>query len=45
MHFANFGLELGVVFEGKNAVQARISRFNSKLKNKKQKELFANSLT
>ena len=45
IHFAHFGLELGMVFEEKNAVKERICRFNSKLMNKKEKEIFAYSLT
>ena len=45
IHFAHFGLELGMVFKGKNAVKERICRFNSKLMNKKEKEIFAYSLT
>ena len=45
IHFAHFGMELGMVFEGKNAVKERMCRFNSKLMNKKEKEIFAYSLT
>ena len=42
----SFRFGIGCGFRGKKkAVQERICRFNSKLKNKEQKELFANSLT
>ena len=30
IHFAHFGLELGMVFEGTTGVYERIYRFNSK---------------
>ena len=30
IHFANFGLESGMVFEGTTGVYERICRFNSK---------------
>ena len=40
-HFAHFGLELGMVFEGSTGVFERIYRFNSKWVRKKVK--YANS--
>ena len=41
LHFANFGLESGVVFEGTTGVYERIYCFNSKWVRKKEK--YANS--
>ena len=41
IHFAHFGLELGMVFEGTTGVYERIYRFNSKRVRKK--ENYANS--
>ena len=41
IHFARFGLESGVVFEGTTRVYERIYRFNSKWVRKKEK--YANS--
>ena len=40
-HFAHFGLESGMVFEGTTRVYDRIYRFNSKCVRKKEK--YANS--
>ena len=37
IHFAHFGLESGVVFEGTTGVHERIYRFNSKWVRKKEK--------
>ena len=37
IHFANFGLESGMVFEGTTAVHERIYRFNSKWVRKNEK--------
>ena len=41
LHFAHFGLESGMVFEGTTRVYERIYRFNSKWVRKKEK--YANS--
>ena len=41
IHFAHFGLESGMVFEGTTGVYERIYRFNSKSVRKKEK--YANS--
>ena len=41
IHFAHFGLESGMVFEGTTGVYERIYRFNSKWVRKKEK--YANS--
>ena len=41
IHFARFGLESGMVFEGTTGVYERIYRFNSKWVRKKEK--YANS--
>ena len=41
IHFAHFGLESGMVFEGTTLVYERIYRFNSKWVRKKEK--YANS--
>lgn len=41
----SFWFGIGYGFRGKNAVKERICRFNSKLMNKKEKEIFAYSLT
>ena len=38
-HFAHFGLESGMVFEGNTGVYERICRFNSKLMSKKEREI------
>ena len=45
IHFAHFGLELGVVFERKKRRVSTYLSFQFQLKNKKEKETFANSLT
>ena len=39
IHFAHFGLESGMVFEGTTGVYERIYRFNSKLMDKKEGEI------
>ena len=39
IHFAHFGLESGMVFEGTTGVYERIYRFNSKLMSKKEGEI------
>ena len=44
-HFCTFWFGIGYGFRGKNAVQEHICRFNSKLMNKEEKEIFAYSLT
>ena len=43
IHFAHFGLESGMVFEGATGVYHRICRFNSKIMSKKLRETNANS--
>ena len=40
IHFAHFGLESGIVFEGTTGVYERIYHFNSKVRKKKK---YANS--
>ena len=42
IHFAHFGLESGMVFQGTTRVYERIYRFNSKLVRKKEKYANAN---
>ena len=39
IHFAHFGLESGMVFEGTTGVYEGIYRFNSKLMSKKEGEI------
>ena len=39
IHFAHFGLESGMVFEGTTGVYERIYRFSSKLMSKKEGEI------
>ena len=39
IHFAHFGLESGMVFEGATGVYHRICRFNSRIMSKKLREI------